>query len=270
MKQKSWLRPVARVAGLASVVASGFLAIPSQAAPDWDLVGIKLGMTEAEVKAAFMAYDPKGKIVASNTSFTYNDKVNSHRTPPFLNSLELRVTRQSGQIPLKVWFSGPSGEVRVIAVRRQEMNIPNPPTGAQFMQSLTGKYGPPTAADSAGTPTWQEAGKPSCIRVSYGLDFNPFSNVALPNGKSDFTEAAAEMERRQQGVGKGLLPADLSKCGAFLYYTGTNFNPASHFIAGLFDVGAIVATHQARNAWVEQLKNDAIRKREGSGTVPKL
>lgn len=256
-------------AALALVLAGGLGATSSFAAPDWDMVGLKLGMTEAEVKAAFTAYDPKGKIVASNSSFNYSDKVNSFRTPQFLNSLELRVVRQSGQTPLKVWFSGPEGEVRVIAIKRQEQNIPNPPTGAQFKQSLVGKYGEPTASDSAGTPTWQEGGKPSCIKTSYGLDFNPFSGVLVSN-KADFAEAVAELDRRQQGVGKGLMPADLRNCGAFMYYTGTNFNPASHFVAGLFDVGAIAATHKARAAWVGKLQDEAVRKREGGAQTPRL
>lgn len=251
-------------------VSAWFTTLPAQASPEWDIVGIRLGMTEAQVKAAMMAFEPKGKIIASNAQLIYSDKAQQHRTPSFLSSMELRVTRMSIEIPLKVWFSGPTGDVRVIAVRRQAMNIPNAPTGEQFMQGLIAKYGQPTAADSAGTPTWQAAGKPSCIRTSHGLDFNPFASVVVPPGKNDFGEAAAELARRQQGVGKGLLPADLKTCGSFLYYTGTRNNPANHFIAGLFDVGAIVATHQARNAWVEGLSSGAVKQREGQAQMPKL
>jgi hypothetical protein len=64
------------------------------AAPDWDIVGLRLGMTEAEARTAFQADDAKGKIVATQSGFAYSDKVDSFRTPPFLNSLELRVVRQ--------------------------------------------------------------------------------------------------------------------------------------------------------------------------------
>lgn len=263
-------RSAAQSSVTALAVSALFTALPAQASPDWDIVGIKLGMTEAQVKAAMMAFEPKGKIIASNAQLIYSDKAQQHRTPAFLSSMELRVTRMSIEIPIKVWFSGPTGDVRVIAVRRQAMNIPNAPTGAQFMQGLVGKYGQPTASDSAGTPTWQAKDKPSCIKVNYGLDFNPFASVVVGSGKNDFGEAAAELERRQQGIGKGLMPADLKTCGAFLYYTGTNFNPANHFVAGLFDVGAIVATHQARNAWVAGLASGAVKQREGQAQMPKL
>jgi hypothetical protein len=67
----------ALVAGALVAGSAGALA----SAP-WDMVGVRLGMTEAEVKAAFVAYDPKGKIIASNSSFNYSDGVQSHRTAP--------------------------------------------------------------------------------------------------------------------------------------------------------------------------------------------
>ncbi len=142
---------LARAAGIALVL--GVCATPGFAAPEWDMMGLKLGMTEAEVRAAFQAYDAKGKIVVSNSAYSYSDKVNQFSTPPFLNSMELRVTRRSMETPFKVWFSGPVGEVRAIAILRQEYNIPNPPTGEQFMRSLAGKYREPTTHNSATVPT---------------------------------------------------------------------------------------------------------------------
>lgn len=129
----------ALVAGALVAGSAGALA----SAP-WDMVGVRLGMTEAEVKAAFVAYDPKGKIIASNSSFNYSDGVQSHRTPAFLDSLEIRVTRLAMWTPIKVWFSGPEGPVRVIAIARNEGNLPNPATQAQYLQGLQAKYGAPT------------------------------------------------------------------------------------------------------------------------------
>jgi hypothetical protein len=96
------------------------------------------------------AYDPKGKLVANHSGFSYSDKVQQFKTPTFLNSIEVRVTRRSIETPLKVWFSGPIGEVRVIAVSRHEYNLPNPPTGTQFRQSLVTKYGSPGPAHGMG------------------------------------------------------------------------------------------------------------------------
>jgi hypothetical protein len=134
------------------VLVLNVVTTPSLAAPDWDMAGVNLGMTEAEVKAAFVDYDPKGKIIASNSSFNYSDGLNSQRTPAFLSSMEIRVVRLAQWTPIKVWFSGQDGPARVIAVARNEGNLPNPVTRGQFLQSLQAKYGPPTAQRSNGLP----------------------------------------------------------------------------------------------------------------------
>jgi len=248
--------------------------LPALAAPpDWDIAGLKLGMTEAQVRDAFLAYNPKGKIFAKTLTASYSDKVNTHRTPPFLTRMELRVTDKATLIPLYVWFSGTgaSGEPRAIAIMREEHNLPNPPGAAQFMQSLVAKYGQPTAADSARTPYWEEPGKPSCIWVTHGIN-NPFAlNLAY---KNEFAGDVDTLERRQQGTGGGgtpvRLPADLEKCGAHLYYYGTTIDPVNSFTGVMIDVGAVVAAERARANWVGQLEAEALRKRAGQGQVPVL
>src|SRR5690606_517518 len=145
-----------------ALLALSVCAAPALAAPDWDILGVKLGMTEAEVREQFKAYEANGQVVAVNGRESDSDGVTGLRTPDFLDTLELRVTRRSIQIPLKVWCSGPVDEPRVIAVARAEGNLPNPVSASQFQQSLEAKYGQPTAA--AGTmPVWEEADKPSCI-----------------------------------------------------------------------------------------------------------
>lgn len=245
-------------------------ARPGLAAPDWDIVGLKLGMTESEVRAAFQTYDAKGKIIAIQSAFPYSDKVNSFRTPPFLNSMELRVTRQSQQTPLKVWFSGPIGETRVIGIARQEYNLPNPSTAAEFEQGLQAKYGKPTGRAGSGSssmPVWEESGKPSCVRVSHGISFGDFPQVTT--GQKNLDQAAAAMEAwHQRGPGQQLA-ADPATCGAFMYYT-TNMDPLKAFTAGLYDVGAIMKTRDSRSQWVDQLEAEAIRKRQGQGQAPRL
>ena len=248
-------------------------ALPAMAAPDWDIAGLKLGMTEAEVRAAFLAYNPKGKIFAQSLTSSYSDKVSNFRTPPFLSRMELRVTDKAIHIPLYVWFSGTGagGEPRAIAIVRHEANLANPPAAAQFMQSLVAKYGQPTAADSARTPYWEEPGKPSCIRVTHGIA-NPFAlNLTY---KSELSEGVDTLERRQQGSGGGGtpvgMPADLTRCGAHLFYYGTNTDPTNTFTGVMIDVGAVVAATHAREAWVGQLEADALRKRADQGQVPRL
>lgn len=247
-------------------------AVPAAYASDWDIVGIKLGMTEAEVTAAFKAYDPKGQINIRNSNYSYTDKVNRFRTPAFLSSMELRVTGISMNTPLQVWFSGPDGEVKAIAVTRQEINLPNPTTAAQFTQSIYAKYGEPTHLGSNGTPIWQEAGKPSCITrqdgiLSERIDLQAFPQIVT--GHKTVEQAVQQLEADQQRPEEQSLPADLGTCGAFMFYLAGG-EAVTSFRAGIFDVGAIMDTHRRRMAWVEQLEAEAIRKRESQGQGPRL
>lgn len=268
--QASTIRPVCRHARVAAAAALLACSLPSFGAPDWDMVGIRLGMTEAEVLAAFRAYDPKGKISASRTSFSYNDGVSSHRTPAFLSSMEMSVTRLSIQTPLRVWFSGPVGEVRVIGVARNESNLPNPASRAQYLQGLQQKYGAPTAQWTGSAPFWQEQGKPSCIATKNKdqVNFGEFPQVST--GHKNLTQAVDLLQAQQQQPGSFyVFPADLESCGAFMYYTA-GMDPVASFTGGMFDVGAIVATQRSRNAWVEKMKAEATRKRVGQGQAPRF
>jgi hypothetical protein len=256
-----------RRARTAAALALLAWSVRAFAAPDWDLLGVKLGMTEAEARAAFQAAEPGGKISAQNSAYNYSDKVNSFKTPPFLNTMELTVTRLSIQRPLKVWFSGPLGEARVIAVARNESNLPSPATNAQFRQSLQGKYGKPTALEANGALTlWEETGKPSCIRSRGMLEIGEFAQVT--GGFKDLSQAVQMLEAVQLRPNSG-LPSDLATCGTFLYYT-TGMDPVKSVTAGLFDVGAIMKTWREREAWVEKLETEAIRKREGQAQAPRL
>lgn len=256
-------------ATVAAVLVLCATAAPSLAAPNWDMAGVKLGMTEAEVKAAFVAYDPKGKIIASNSSYSYSDGLNSHRTPSFLSSMEIRVVRLAQWTPIKVWFSGPDGQARVIAIARNEGNLPNPVTRGQFLQSLQAKYGPPTSQWSNGMPYWEAEGKPSCVRTknSGQVNFGEFPQVTTGHKTLDQAVGLLEAQQQQTG-GFYALPADLTNCGTFMYYTAVD--PVSLYTGGTYDIGAIVATQRARQAWVDKLRSEAVRKREGQGQSPRL
>jgi hypothetical protein len=71
-----------------------------------DVVGIRLGMTEAEVRGALKAFDPELKIAAVTGVFNYSDGVNhALKTPGFLDRLEAGNGNQGASI--KVCFSGP-------------------------------------------------------------------------------------------------------------------------------------------------------------------
>lgn len=259
-----------RAAHRAAALALFSCTLTAVADPGWDMAGVKLGMSEAEVRAAFTAYDPKGKIGAINSSFTYNDGVASHRTPAFLNSMEIRVTRLAMWTPIKVWFSGPEGPARVIAIARNEGNLPNPVTRGQFVQGLLAKYGPPTGLLSGGLPYWEATGKPSCISTQKKdqPDMGEFPQVT--SGHKTLEQAVALLEARAQAGGSyyGPRPTDLRQCGTFMYYAAVD--PVSLYTAGMYDVGAIVATLRARQAWVDKLRAEAVQKRQAQGQAPRL
>ncbi|MCC5885866.1 MAG: hypothetical protein JJT88_05455 [Gammaproteobacteria bacterium] len=270
-RQAAILPSIGNLARAAAALVLSVCAASAVATPDWDLMGLRLGMTEDEVTAAFKAYNPNGQINVYNSNYTYSDKVNSFRTPPFLSSMDLRVTTTVISTPLRVWFSGPDGDVRVIAIAREEINLPNPPTAAEFNQTVYDKYGEPTHRMSNGAPIWQEAGKPSCIttRNSYGesISLQEFPQVA--SGHKTMEQAVQMLEIWQQRPAEQAAPEDLGTCGAFMYYPPGR-DAMRSFRAAIFDVGAIVDTHRRRMAWVSQLEADAIRARESQGQRPRL
>jgi hypothetical protein len=262
----SFTRHAAAFRRLAGALSLLVCVMPGHAETEWDIVGLKIGMTEAEVRAAFQAYAPDGKIFEHTGTFSYSDNVNQFKSPAFLDQLELRVTGMAIQTPLRVWFSGPTGEPRVIAIARQENNLPDPVTSAEFQQNLLAKYGQPTGEAGGTLLFWEQTDKPSCIRTSYGVTIREFGK--FPMGHTNVSQAIQQLEAAQQSASDP-LPEDLATCGKFVYYT-TGMNPVKAFMAGLFDVGAMAATYRARNEWVDSLEAEAIRKRESAGQAPRL
>jgi len=88
-----------------------------------EIAGLRLGMTEAEARAALRALDPALRITPPVMGVSnYSDGVNPIlKTPEFLDRLE----GSKGQgASFTVYFSGPAGEVRVIGISRRAM-MPN-------------------------------------------------------------------------------------------------------------------------------------------------
>jgi hypothetical protein len=277
MKEQSAIFPgIRHLARAAAAVALSFCALPGLAAPDWDIVGIRLGMTEAEVMQALEAFEPNAQITVSNAVFSYYDGVAYFETPDFLNSIRARVGNPGLGLGIKVWFSGPIGEARVVAVTRRHFDgSASAPTLTQFEQSLQAKYGPPAAPyENPGSPVWEEQGKPSCIRIAAEGNQtrpylgSPFVSTAQTSNDPDNIENA--IERMRERGAQGLLPADLSTCGAFVFYQYHPGDPVVSFTAGMFDVGAMIATERSRFSWVEQLEAEAVLKRQSQSQAPRL
>lgn len=247
-------------------------ATPALAA-DWDIAGIKLGMTEAEARAALKAFDAQSPIKPQHQAFSYSDGVSHFQTPPFLNALQMTIGPMAMSTGIKVWFSDHlSGEPRVIGVaRRHQDHSPAAPTLAKFNQSLEGKYGKPTGVASPRDPVWEEAGKPSCIRVKdyYGkVQPGPGPFTSMAQSLTDPRGFENEIEKNRAGGAP--LPKDLATCGTFVFYSHADADPVKVFYGGLFDVGAMIATERARNKWVDDLEAEAVRKRESQSQGPRL
>jgi hypothetical protein len=91
----------------------------------------------------------------------------------------------------------------------------------------------------------------------------------VTTGHKTLDQAVGLLEAQRQQPGSFYtLPSDLTSCGTFMYHTAVD--PVSLFTGGIYDVGAIVATQHARQAWVDKLRSEAVRKREGQGQTPSL
>jgi hypothetical protein len=271
--QKSFPAGIRRSALVIAALALGAASLPVVAAEDWDIVGIKLGMTEAEVRQKLKEYAPKANVQVFNSGYSYSDGVNSFQTPPFMNALQAKPgdVSKGAENGVKVWMSGPVGEARVIAIARKFQDFSTTAPGkAQLAQSLEQKYGKPAGlAAGDGEPIWEQAGKPTCMRANNGnglrLHVGPFGSMA--QNLSDTQNIESQLEKmRSKSPG---MPADLSTCGAIVFYNYLG-DPVATFHAGIIDVGAMVATERARNKWVDELEAEAVRKRQGQSQTPRL
>lgn len=263
-KKTNIRRPFFLSAVLAVCLTPVLAHAQSTPASQFDIAGIRLGMTEAEARAAIQAFDPALEIVDVMGVYNYSDGASMHRTPEFLDKIEALERNRDG---LTVYFSGPAGDARVIAVHRDLTVVPNPPTAAQLAQSLIEKYGRPSGINGTAMShlVWEEEGKPSCVRFRNG------NNVTLSVTPLNNMSSAEEFYERHRNRPIGYaIPPDLAECGVVMDYNWMSGDPVRAFIAELKDIGAIVATERARAAWVEELETQAIRKRQSQGQTPRL
>lgn len=261
----AFLRPMLLGAALAACMTPVAAQAQSTPAASFEIAGIRLGMTEAEARAAIRAFDPALRITAIMGVFNYRDGASMLTTPEYLDRLEAMKGNNEG---IKVYFSGPVGDVRVIGVYRNALVMTNPPSAAQFAQSLIDKYGKPSGINGTNMSNivWEEAGKPSCVKVRNGNQTGvSVTPVALMNSVEEFYE-----RRRSQPIYRGVLPANLTQCGAVIDYNFHGGDPVRTFEAEMKDLGAIVAVERSRTAWVNQLQAEAVRKRQAQGQTPRL
>ena len=235
-------------------------------AQQFDIVGLKLGMTEREVIAAIKAHDPALKIESAQGRYSYSDGVQQFQTAPFLSHISTRQAAGTSTVGgLIILFTPPPKGGRVWAIERKEPITSNPPTAKQYAAALKRKYGAPTVASSDESQlAWDfPVGKPNCVPRDPG---RPAFPVLHPTKEAD---VAFTLRMWQQ---KKLAPADLSTCASRLHYllSTTNGQVISSFQAIMYDVGIYSSANDAANREVNRLENQVRKAREGKGQAPKL
>lgn len=248
-------------------VLAAFLAVLSSTVlaqqPSFDIVGLRLGMTESEVVAAIKAHDPKLKVITVQSAYSYSDGMQQLQTPPFLSRIEARTgTGPSGKPALAIYFTPPPQAGKAWAIERNEKTTGEPPTVQQYASALQQKYGAPSAvsAQSAALAWDFPAGRVNCIpRVPDRPGFPAFR----PSGSDDLGFLLRLWQQRK------LAPADLSTCASRLHYVlGSSI--VTEFSAVMIDVATYAAANAAAMREVDTLEQNARKLRDSKGRVPKL
>ncbi|MBL8225548.1 MAG: hypothetical protein JNM50_09470 [Chromatiales bacterium] len=236
-------------------------AVAQQA--DFDIVGLKLGMTQDQVVAAIKAHDPGLKVVSVQSAFGYSDGTQQLQTPPFLSRIEARAAGgPSGKPALAVYFTPPPQAGRVWAIERNEKTTGEPPTVQQYVAALQQKYGEPTAVSPGyAALAWDfPSGRVNCIPR---LPDRPGFPAFRPSGSDDLGFMLNLWQQRK------LAPADLSRCASRLHYVlGSSI--VTDFSAILIDVATFASANAAAMREVDDLEQNARRQRDDRGQVPKL
>jgi hypothetical protein len=243
-------------------------AVPTLAAPDWDIVGIKLGMTEQQARAAIKAHSEQAAIDEKMLMFTFNDGARQQETPSFLATINAQIpgpANTSDTESIKLEFSAPPLEQRVIGVRRVLSTYKNPPPLDSMNDSLTRKYGKPVSDATFGIGvknrilSWTEAGKASC------------------GGEKQFMPGASQspndLKKFYQYQQQQLAPADLSQCGAQMRANMgymDNGSSVNTLEIEMNDYGYLLPALEATAKWLSELEAEARKARLDSGAVPQL
>lgn len=254
------LRRGVHALALAAALLAPAMQAAAQAGPD--VVGLRFGMDEAQVRAALKAHVPNAFMMETKGSYRYRDGSAQHETPPYLSKLTAKVDSPREQII--VVFSSAPGPQRLVGVLR-EVALKDPPTQAQMLQQLTDKYGTPTVLNRGKSPgaamqtsvVWGEAGKPMCWRDQPGTTVFPW------DAGSELVNWLRHMQK------KGIAPPDLSQCG---YAVGAKIQgePVHQLVVTMGDVGAQATSSLQAQQWVSELQKKAEQERLARGTGPKL
>lgn len=243
-------------------------ATPSLAAPEWDIIGIRLGMSPEQARAAIKAHAPQAQVTDFTRQFSYTDGGKPRQMPGFLGSITAQQGPTNKSETLEVMFSAPPMEQRVIRVIRTLVMVDDPLPMERAMAAVTQKYGPPPRVLEANNgrgniSRWVEAGRTVCGDTSpSSMDARQVPPVDnSPMGLSQY-EA---WQRRK------LAPADAANCSAALVVNLVTRAPREPLVTEMkfvmTDPGYAVP---AMRATAQQIAEQAGKARQNSGATPKL
>jgi hypothetical protein len=252
-------------------ISSSLLSVPSYAADDgkFDIVGLKLGMTRDETIQALTAYgiDP-ARVDEQLQTYRYSDGVSSASTEPFLYritaSKQSRVNGKRNSDSFSIHFSPPPQGGRIVSVHRVVENNSNPLTNAKYRDALREKYGGATEEAVLGHRKWMfGTGTQDCLPK--GLPSNRGNNIL----KMVFMPSGSQVQLDQFLNSR---VKSLDECANVLKYDvgGPDSQLAKRVSATMVDVQSWVRAELAANKLVEKLRQEAIKKRDGSSAKPKL
>jgi hypothetical protein len=230
-----------------------------------DIVGLRLGMTQAEATAALQAYSPAMKLQVVEGFYNYTDGVNQLATPNFVSRIEGYLPSPLSEGPnFVVLLTPPPEGGKVWAVERRERVADNPPSIVQFKQSLLEKYGTPAGESRNGAAVvWKLPGsQPNCLQNPSDVAYPQFSPIG--DREVETRLQYAQQTRR--------APADLGECAKTLHYAleTPDGQTLGRVQAVLLDVATYARASAAATAEVTALEEAARKTREAGAKGPRL
>jgi hypothetical protein len=227
----------------------------------YDIVGIRLGMTEQEARAAVQAHDPSMQLRSVSQTYRYSDGAREHNTAASLARIEAHNNKGERIV---IGFAMAPNEPRVLAVSRSTPRPEHPPTQAQLEQALVAKYGPPFSRYPHTSNTmlniaWAQADKPNCWAIGD-------KDIGIPTATGGTQGIVQWIGHRQQ---RGRAPKDISTCGAAVNAMLSG-EPVHGLVVNMTDLGAAAVAEQKTSAWVEAQRQSAMKERLAKGQGPKL
>jgi hypothetical protein len=252
---------------LANIVSTFLLGIYCHTAfaQAFDIVGLKLGMTAAQVHEVLEAYGiDKSDIRENRLYYRYTDGVEQFQTEDFIAYINAFRNKDGITDALEIFFSANPQEGKVVAVTREMENRTNPATRAQYLEALQNKYGQPTTEDIS-TVQWDfPAGKIQCIVGGVGT-YGPAQPSIL---KKLYGANVGSRDGVLHNQNAKLLP----DCASYLTYAmpSGDDSAVTRATAVMVDVAGTAEGELSANEWLAGLEEQARKVREAKAVAPEL